>query len=277
MCGISDSALQKKLLQEASLTLEKCLNICRAAEAANSQLKQISHQSPEAVHQLKHRGKPQSKGQQRQQQDCKYCGRKHERNEQKCPAYGKTCDNCSMKNHFSSVCQQKKKPTTAPQRTQHSSPEVHEVHEDSELSSDEEIWTMSLSEEVNSVSEKNRIYAGVDLGGKVIRMQIDTGAFCNVIPYNSLPANTEIKATNRSLIIYSKSKLNVLGTAMLNIRNPKNNAQYIEEFVVVENGFIPLLGVKTAQKMQFLVIPHQNILQLADENAETLINKTLRD
>ena len=56
---------------------------------------------------------------------------------------------------------------------------------------------------------------------------------------------------------------------MLNIRNPKNNAQYIEEFVVVENGFIPLLGVKTAQKMQVLVIQHQNILQLADENAET--------
>ena len=60
MCAISDNALHKKLLQEASLTLEKCLNICRAAETANSQLKQIPHQSPEAVHQLKHRGKPQS-------------------------------------------------------------------------------------------------------------------------------------------------------------------------------------------------------------------------
>ena len=58
MCAISDNALHKKLPQEA--TLEKCLNICRAAEAANSQLKQIPHQSPEAVHQLKHRGKPQS-------------------------------------------------------------------------------------------------------------------------------------------------------------------------------------------------------------------------
>ena len=57
MCGISDTAVQKKLLQEASLTLEKCLNIYRAAEAANSQLKQILHQSPEAVHQLKHRGR----------------------------------------------------------------------------------------------------------------------------------------------------------------------------------------------------------------------------
>ena len=62
MCGISDNAVQKKLLQEACLPLEKCLNICRAAKAANSQLKQISHQSPDqVVHQLKHWGKPQSK------------------------------------------------------------------------------------------------------------------------------------------------------------------------------------------------------------------------
>ena len=39
VCGISDNAVQKKLLQEACLPLEQCLNICRAAKAANSQLK----------------------------------------------------------------------------------------------------------------------------------------------------------------------------------------------------------------------------------------------
>ena len=120
-----------------------------------------------------------------------------------------------------------------------------------------------LSEEVNSVSEKiEYTQSFVDLGGKVICMQIGTGATCNVLPYNSLPANTEIKATNRSHIIYFKSKLNVPGVATLNIRNPKNNAQYTEEFVVVENGLIPLLGTNTAQKMQVLVVQHRNILQL---------------
>ena len=106
-----------------------------------------------------------------------------------------------MKNHFSSVCQQTKIPTKSPQGTQQFSSKVHEVHENSELS-DEAIWTMSLSEEVNNVPEKNRIYAGVDLGGKVIRMQIDTNAFYNVLPYSSLPTNTEIKVTIRSLSTY---------------------------------------------------------------------------
>lgn len=52
VCGILDNGLRKKLLQEADLTLEKCMNYCKAAEAANSQLKEISSHGAEAVHQV---------------------------------------------------------------------------------------------------------------------------------------------------------------------------------------------------------------------------------
>ena len=38
-CGISDNGPRKKLLQEAEPRLEKCMNYCRPAEAANIQLK----------------------------------------------------------------------------------------------------------------------------------------------------------------------------------------------------------------------------------------------
>ena len=47
VCGISDNALRKKLLQESQLTLEKCMDYCRAAEAANSQLKETSSHGPD--------------------------------------------------------------------------------------------------------------------------------------------------------------------------------------------------------------------------------------
>ena len=46
---ISDNALRKKLLQESQLTLEKCMDYCRAAEAASSQLKEISSHGPDTV------------------------------------------------------------------------------------------------------------------------------------------------------------------------------------------------------------------------------------
>ena len=51
-CGISDNGPRKKLLQEAELRLEKCMNYCRVAEAADIQLKEISSHGAEAVHHL---------------------------------------------------------------------------------------------------------------------------------------------------------------------------------------------------------------------------------
>ena len=39
--------------------------------------------------------------------DCKFCGRKHERSRDKCPAFGKECTKCGKANHFSSLCKQR--------------------------------------------------------------------------------------------------------------------------------------------------------------------------
>ena len=77
-----------------------------------------------------------------------------------------------MKNHFSAVCQQKAR--IRKKDSQRGNPKVHEVHEEAEedLLSDDEVWT--LSEEINSVTEKkNHIHAALEIeGNKVINMQI---------------------------------------------------------------------------------------------------------
>ena len=39
--------------------------------------------------------------------ECGFCGYRHERN--KCPAYGKECSYCGMKNHFAKMCKKKKR------------------------------------------------------------------------------------------------------------------------------------------------------------------------
>jgi hypothetical protein len=38
--------------------------------------------------------------------NCQFCGRKHEANRLKCPAYGEMCHKCNKKGHFTSVCGQ---------------------------------------------------------------------------------------------------------------------------------------------------------------------------
>ena len=45
VCGITENSVRRKLLQEPKLSLEKCLDICRSAEATSAHLKAISGQS----------------------------------------------------------------------------------------------------------------------------------------------------------------------------------------------------------------------------------------
>ena len=160
-CGISDNGPRKKLLQEAELRLEKCMNYCRAAEAADIQLKEISSHGAEAVHHLN--GSKMG----RAMKECKYCSRKHERGMEKCPAYGKTCTKCSNQNHFRSVCL---KTVTTPRKVQpqkdmqRSKPEVHAVHKDLQPSSEDELWVLAFAEQVNAFSsDKGRIYAAMEI------------------------------------------------------------------------------------------------------------------
>ena len=49
VCGVRENAVRRKLLQESGLTLSKCVDICRAAEATSAQLKEMasSQQSSE--------------------------------------------------------------------------------------------------------------------------------------------------------------------------------------------------------------------------------------
>ena len=80
VCGIRDIGTRKKLLQEAGLTLQKCVKTCRSAETTATQMKAMS--GKEDVNALsfneKHRSKDKNKNR-KKFLDCKYCGWKHKR------------------------------------------------------------------------------------------------------------------------------------------------------------------------------------------------------
>lgn len=101
VCGIRDNTIRKKLLQESELTLDKCVNICRAAEKTAAQLKTMS--GHEDVHFVKQKQpnttattKPQHNIRKQQQSRpprhqqgskssvCKYCGKTHPFDKYKC-------------------------------------------------------------------------------------------------------------------------------------------------------------------------------------------------
>ena len=103
VCGMKDNGPRKKLLRESKLTLQKCLDSCREAEAPELPVQEMSSQSKESseVNALKS-SRPKSNPS--MVDDCKFCGKSHERNREKCPAFGQICRKCKKENHVVSKC-----------------------------------------------------------------------------------------------------------------------------------------------------------------------------
>ena len=83
---------------------------------------------------------------------------------------------------------------------------------------------------------EKKIFATMEITGASIRMQIDTGAPCNVLPQKYVPPGTLITETDRTLKMYSKSTLPVLGTLRVSMRKPKNSKKYNVDFFVVKGN-----------------------------------------
>ncbi|KAK0156623.1 hypothetical protein N1851_000054 [Merluccius polli] len=104
VCGGSNTAMRERLLRERNLTLDTCLQLCRAAELSKENVKTISAPTVEVVHAVQ--------GAQYQRKanntvECKFCGKTHEKSKQKCPAFGKKCAKCGRENHFAAKCKAK--------------------------------------------------------------------------------------------------------------------------------------------------------------------------
>jgi hypothetical protein len=64
-------------------------------------------------------------------------------------------------------------------------------------------------------------------GGKPVKMQIDSGASCNILPAKYVPPNTKLHKKDKELVMYSKTKLATLGTARISFRNLRNNKKFV--------------------------------------------------
>ena len=109
--GIPDMTLQAKLLQERNLDLdlEKCIDMCCAAESAASKVKDVFTTKTEVdkigfPRQVRrwtprhHTGNgAEAKAAKRR---CFFCGRWHQLCPGMCPARGKTCNKCGKIDHF---------------------------------------------------------------------------------------------------------------------------------------------------------------------------------
>ena len=265
--GIRKNSTRKRLLQESGPTLNRCIDICRANESTAIQLKAIGNEEDinvikkkNPVHGFKGIKKRISK-----EVDCKYCGRKHIKEKEDCPAWGKFCRKCGMQNHFAVKCRNKAKRQS-----------FHAVYEDNvpeffdDYSSAEEYIFAVQTEKQENVQYEKKLFATMIINGKKVQFQLNTGATVNVLSvqaYKEVSNDhtlTSLSKSNATLCIYSNTVIKPIGKIRLRVRNPKNEKKYDIEFQIVQEENSPVVGAKAIKGMQLLTLNLQNVSTVED-------------
>ena len=86
-------------------------------------------------------------------------------------------------------------------------PQKHSVNQLDFDESEEEILSVCCGEEeINAVNNhSNKILATVKIGGKEVKVLIDSGASYNFLPIKDLPKGTVVEKSSHTLKMYSKS------------------------------------------------------------------------
>eukprot|EP00914_Ancora_sagittata_P002246 GHVO01005012.1.p1 GENE.GHVO01005012.1~~GHVO01005012.1.p1 ORF type:complete len:423 (-),score=31.22 GHVO01005012.1:5-1273(-) len=246
--GCREDSLRKKLLSEEQLTLERTIQICRSTELAAKHFSAMQSATA-TVHAVQGRpikknfkqiqSKPVRTTSQKQNGKdeehaitCRFCGMKHAKDRNACPAYGKECRSCKRLNHFAKCC--KTKP-------------IHNVRNENESTQDETDLDVCYS------LGRKKYVVNIAFGQKtVVKCQVDTGASRNIMPLKDYVQikpwpNDELKDETVSLRTYSGTAVKPMGSDILQAR--VNDKTYRLSVLIVKEGPVSLLSGMTAEKM----------------------------
>nr|XP_054768172.1 uncharacterized protein K02A2.6-like [Lytechinus pictus] len=229
--GIKDDAVRARLLRESDLTLDKAIQICRAAELSKERMTVFD--KAQDVHAVR---KAKMNGAQQKQIKCKFCGRSHVFDKNKCPAFGKKCNKCQKDNHFASVCTSAK-PAGKVRRDKKSVNAVDEEAEDVE-----ELFV----DVIRAADDTDDWFVDLKVNSRKVRFKLDTGSQCNIIPeLVRKELQSPLRKSNSRLIVYSEHKMKPVGKTQLIC---EHKSKFFDlECQVVELRSQPILGLPSCK------------------------------
>ncbi|XP_057679220.1 uncharacterized protein K02A2.6 isoform X2 [Corythoichthys intestinalis] len=252
---VPDVRVKERLLREMDLTLDKAVDICRAAEVAKSQLRAMRSAQPEASVEALHkvaassekgrvgmtrqiRPPIKSRPQAANGDTCRKCGGTHK--PRQCPAFGVLCHNCNKKNHYAKVCSSSQKRGATVRG-------IHDLEVESLF-----IGTMSCAPPKNK-HQDNAWYITANIKNKVVRFKLDTGADANVLPLSILqkiPGPHQLQPTRVALVAYGGSRLKPEGTVSLtcDVARTKTDLQ----FFITKLPSTPILGRDACEQLNLV-------------------------
>ena len=255
--GIRDEATRDELLKVSDLTLQRCVELCEAGQAASAHKSSLRSEHVNKV--TKQTAKKKTSG------TCRYCGTEHKFQKELCPAWGKECTACGRKNHFEKCCKSKKKG----KRKKKGSKKIHKVEGDSESSS-ESSDEDSAAEWVNNVkskkSDKRDIRCRMKIEDEDVVFQVDPGATCNII--TARYAKNIEPYRGGGLQMWDDTAYMPIGKCRLTIKNPKNGKKHSLKFLVCDNKLQPILGCRDSEKMGLITVNDNLFHRVAAVNCD---------
>ena len=290
VCGVRDQKVRERLLRADTLTLERAIDICKAAELSAEQIKSLtSSDSPAAVNAVQKHGNNARKG--KEYPPCPCCPYSHDFG--KCPARGKTCAKCHKSNHFAAKCKSQPAATgggTTPQapqttnfrgasRGRQSHRAVQLIHEHEAADPIQEVDYEFIIDEIRTVKSIHTCLANdwtetCTIGGVPVKFKLDTGSQVNILPekiFCVLPEEVRRRCQPSCVTLksYSNHLMNPIGQFTMFIKPLTTKAQQQISsneripltFQVVKGEVVPILGKDSCEKMGLLKRVHQVSLE----------------
>ena len=217
VCGLANLNLQKRLLTEKNLTLERAVSIATAMEMAvlephesKKTARASSYMQDEEINHIEGR----------RYAGCCYCCGKRGHMASQCRFRAYKCHKCSKAGHVQVVCPEDKNPQgekqkSEKQRGQRSSKGIRQLQTD-EAVEENHVWGITGG-------HKEGYRVQVFINGKAVQMELDTGATVSVISEQEwtrlFPATSNLKPyTGKPLRGYSGKQLDITGQATVQVR-----------------------------------------------------------
>lgn len=283
--GVNDEKIQRRLLSEADLTLQKAIDIAQAmvlsetgAKGLHHGLSQHSGLEPNVNLVRHHHRKPAATASSK----CMRCGSDHRGKE--CKFLKAKCYNCGKEGHISKVCRSKAKPNSASANNNSQPQKNNRVSKDKPRYKQKHFSCHSLDkEEQNSDSDnmyglftaqpdaKKAIWIEMIVQNKPLSFQLDTGASASVITrtvFNDMFPSMELTPSSAKLRTYTGDDVKVLGQFQPVVEY--QNQKKILPLLVVESSGPSLLGRNWLNDIK---LDWHNLFHISEESLRSVISK----
>ena len=257
--GINNDSTRARLLREKNLSLERCIEVCKAAEVADEHMKTLTDQSgkDKEIDALKGKHYPRKNDERPRKYNGKQstrgrCGRGNHGYD-KCPAIGKECRKCHKKNHFMSQCRSRAKEPKDPRKPRIDSVETAGKQDGDGDSNDDELDEFFVYSMETTADASDPWIVPLEVNNNIMAFKIDTGSDVNVLSYEefrTLKNKPKLKQSKTKLKAYNGGDVEVKGQCILSLKYKEKSVKAL--FIISPDNVKPILGRELSEKLNLV-------------------------